>query len=360
LAHNIIYGAVEFALENDIEPDDSFILTEMILEEDDERIPLIDIEFGHNGVPLLVDRFGMDDDDFDDDDDDFDDDEIYEEEGGEASYYYEDWTKEQWEHFLDNPDETDAVSSFGALLYIFDRCYMQEVSDMDMADQNVVEKLRQQHLLITDELLREGVYKQSEEEEEIFLRLSDLINDEDPTRKELTDSIEELVSLIQKWPQNPFYYNLLAVAYERKGKHKKVKEICKETVDKFPDYLFGRTNYSTWLLLNERMEEVPGMMKNKYTLGDMYPHRNEYHISEFVTFHGVWCRYFCQKLDPFMARLYMNILRRSGIPENYLPLAQLKPVFALVELQCLKFILPYIKKAEEDEEFKRMMIERLV
>ena len=54
LAHNIIYGAVEYADEFHIKPRTSFKIMQMILEEDDDNIPLMDIKFGRNGKPCLV------------------------------------------------------------------------------------------------------------------------------------------------------------------------------------------------------------------------------------------------------------------------------------------------------------------
>jgi hypothetical protein len=108
--HNIIYGAIEYAEEAGIMPDASFKLTQYMLEEDTDDIPLIEYEFGRDGrhclmaknrleasryIPILEKHLGnnydlfisgtdsdgedFDDDDFDDDefdDDDFDDDEF--------------------------------------------------------------------------------------------------------------------------------------------------------------------------------------------------------------------------------------------------------------------------------------------
>jgi len=54
LVHNIIYGAVEFAGEFGIRPHKSFELAKYILEEDDENVPVIDIEFGFKGKPLFI------------------------------------------------------------------------------------------------------------------------------------------------------------------------------------------------------------------------------------------------------------------------------------------------------------------
>ena len=52
--HNWIYGAVAFAQEAGIEPDRSFKLTQYMLEEDTDDIPLIEYEFGKDGKYFLV------------------------------------------------------------------------------------------------------------------------------------------------------------------------------------------------------------------------------------------------------------------------------------------------------------------
>lgn len=53
-AHNWIYGAIAFAEEGGIEPDRSFALSQYMLEEDTDDIPLIEYEFGKDGQHFLV------------------------------------------------------------------------------------------------------------------------------------------------------------------------------------------------------------------------------------------------------------------------------------------------------------------
>jgi hypothetical protein len=55
IVHNIIYAAHDFAADFDIAPHKSFELTKYILEEDNDDIPLIEIEVGdENGNPSLM------------------------------------------------------------------------------------------------------------------------------------------------------------------------------------------------------------------------------------------------------------------------------------------------------------------
>ncbi len=53
-AHNWVYGAVAFAEEAGIEPNKSFKITQYMLEEDDDNIPLVEYEYGKNGKHTLV------------------------------------------------------------------------------------------------------------------------------------------------------------------------------------------------------------------------------------------------------------------------------------------------------------------
>jgi hypothetical protein len=55
LAHNIIFGAVAFAEEFEFKPHKDFTsTTEFFLEEDDDNIELMDLEFGQDGKPLYI------------------------------------------------------------------------------------------------------------------------------------------------------------------------------------------------------------------------------------------------------------------------------------------------------------------
>jgi hypothetical protein len=57
LAHNIIYSAIEFAEEFDFRPHRDFQnITRYLLENDDDRIPLIEIECGEKGIPTVVEN----------------------------------------------------------------------------------------------------------------------------------------------------------------------------------------------------------------------------------------------------------------------------------------------------------------
>ena len=53
-AHNRIYGSIAFAEEGGIEPHKDFRLTQYMLEEDTDDVPLMEFEYGRNGKHFLV------------------------------------------------------------------------------------------------------------------------------------------------------------------------------------------------------------------------------------------------------------------------------------------------------------------
>ena len=114
-AHNWIYGSIAFAEEAGIKPHKDFSLTQYVLEEDTDDVPLIDYDFGRDGkhflvahseaeanlyLPLLERMLGKgnydymmaldddDHDDYDDDDDydDYDDDDDYNDDDDDDDY----------------------------------------------------------------------------------------------------------------------------------------------------------------------------------------------------------------------------------------------------------------------------------
>ena len=111
LAHNIVYAGHDFALEFEIKPHADFAITKFILEDDNDDIPLVDIEVGEDDKPhLIVNQAGQYGDalaklkkiagegnyyytiggefDEEDEDDEFSDDEGDEDDGsGDESYY---------------------------------------------------------------------------------------------------------------------------------------------------------------------------------------------------------------------------------------------------------------------------------
>ncbi|MGA2443443.1 MAG: hypothetical protein ABSH08_21025 [Tepidisphaeraceae bacterium] len=76
--------------------------------------------------------------------------------------------------------------------------------------------------------------------------------------------------------------NWLSAAYQRIGDHEKADSMIKLCHQRHPDYLFARTNLASLHLQNGDTAQADAVMQHKWDLKLMYPHRNVFHVSEFM------------------------------------------------------------------------------
>ena len=93
-----------------------------------------------------------------------------------------------------------------------------------------------------------------------------------------------LKPLIEQYPNAPQLYNYLHTAYQKLGDRSNAQRVLQETLERFPDYLFGRIAYATDCLQRGEAEKVPEIFEGKYELKLLYPGRERFHISEALVF----------------------------------------------------------------------------
>ena len=54
LVHNLIYGSIAYAEDLGFKPDKDWGFSQLVLEEDDDRIELLELEFGRGGKPYFI------------------------------------------------------------------------------------------------------------------------------------------------------------------------------------------------------------------------------------------------------------------------------------------------------------------
>lgn len=126
------------------------------------------------------------------------------------------------------------------------------------------------------------------------------------------EAIPELHEWIKKYPRVPMFYNYLAVAYSAIGDHKKAEEITKTNIQRNPDYLFARLNYSELCLARKEYEKVAEIFDHKFDLRMLYPKRKRFHISEVVNFMGLVGIYFYEIGEREAAEKHNEILQEIG------------------------------------------------
>ncbi len=121
-------------------------------------------------------------------------------------------------------------------------------------------------------------------------------------------AIKELLPLKASYPKAPVLYNYLSAAYGALGDSKTSEALVVENYQQTPDYLFAKINYAQICINQGQFEQIPVIFNNKYNLKMLYPDRNIFHISEFESFTGVMCAYFCSIGDTKTARIFLDSL----------------------------------------------------
>lgn len=99
---------------------------------------------------------------------------------------------------------------------------------------------------------------------------------------------KEILKAIEMFPDVPMFYNFLAVSQIKQGKKKAMEKTLERTIEKFPDYLFGRLNKVNILLQEDEIdfEKAYTLLRGKFpAIARLYPRRDKFHISEIYNYY---------------------------------------------------------------------------
>lgn len=274
--HNIIYGAEAFANDCGFKPHKDWTVAQFILEEDDDHIPLIDIEFGDDGVPAyyvgpndspakikqilatLDKNVGAGNYLFYNDEDEFEEDEII---------------------------EDDNEQSFKQIYYTFTSAYRDkfEGSSTAILDEDHIAEIWDQKvdlgLYSLDNDLDETIIDCAEEHESIFDVKS-------------VESLNQIHSLLIKNPDMPLFYAELFLQYKIIGLHTKADAIAKKGMQLFPDFLYLRFYVAHAAMVDGELEKGFKLLNKKHNLDEAFPQRTAFAEGEFMFFYAALCQYF--------------------------------------------------------------------
>ncbi len=144
----------------------------------------------------------------------------------------------------------------------------------------------------------------SREERELLGELRELVYDS-PLM-----ALKRLLPLLSESPNQPTYYNYLFIVYSLINRPHDAIHILKQTVTRFPRYLFGLVNYGLYLINRGEADKIPELFSNSYSLTQLYPERSVFHVSEWRSFAHLMGRYFCEIGEFEGAALYRDLLQR--------------------------------------------------
>lgn len=298
LAHNIIYGALEFAEDYNFKPHPDFDITSHILEEDTEEIELMDLEFGVNGKPFIMDGIPLDDFENVDEDiegEDFDDHALTPDFGK--------WNDDDWRAFFSSAEKPPAMTLLRAFLELFDRWFNEHYAS-SLTDHPAATSLEDLEITYDD---IDPYYFQNqklpEETRKIVQELSSASGNDELERVKT-----KLHKLVARNPQNPVYHNYLALCFGALGDHLALRETVEKMVKEFPDYPFSKMAFANVLMDEGNMEAAEKLFTNRYTLPVLYPGRKIFHISELIAFNSTMMRLFLHKGDIEAVSVYYDTM----------------------------------------------------
>ncbi len=300
LAHNIIYGAIEFADDFGFQPHKDFAITQFILEQDDENVELMDIEFGFEGMPFYVQGPS---------------DNIVKinqikstllRTAGMGNFkVLEGFDDEEIDEDLPQDDKGyDFVNTLISVSNLYDE-YIQTKEAKELLNKSTIGEA---YKLVEQPV--ENVYRKfdSVEQEEHYDHLLDIVSD--GSRE---SAIKGLKEAIVQYPNKAPFYNLLQSTYMLSDQNDKSDEMVVEMYERFPGYLFAIVNYINLLLEDERENEVQLVLDGNTDLNDGYPDRKQFSLHEAAIFYATMCRYFIIMDDIASADLYMYPILKNKL-----------------------------------------------
>lgn len=340
VAHNVIYGAIEFAEGYGFKPHKEFAVTKFILEEDDDRVEVIEYEFGMHGKPCVfvdaehsqkaviaqlektagkgnfeviymnelkdeeADEFDeeeeYEEDEYEEEEDDEDEDADVEDEEDEEDeeFDFANWTERQWQDYMDRKKEIPDKH----VPAMVDAIYGIVTANKDMPDSIELAEEFLDKFTIVDEPVGIG-YKPGADErrdmEEMIATMAD--GDE----KDAPKHIAMLNERLAKYPRNPLYYDLLGNATFFSGNREAALEINREMVRRFPDSYLAKLHCCTFHILMKTFNEIPAVLNNAVDLEHL-PARERFTVYEMLLYCSVLCQYQLHKDNLRLADVYYN------------------------------------------------------
>ena len=328
LAHNIIYGAVEFAEDLGFKPHKNFDLAQKILEEDDEKIELIEIEFGLNGIPAVylgkeqhpqniiaqlersVGRGNflvMDPEnkfrkyvDLPDSENEFypECDEIEEEEENDDDLPvidkpFDELTEEDFEDAYSGRKKFSACN-------LFMIAFAMMVTDVSKKERKEIDQIveRIESWNISDEIVDELSYMESDEEVKLLKALAILVE------SDAAKAIQSLLEAIKKFPGNLSFYELLNACYKSTGETDLLFQLNEEICRKFPDDVMSTGSYLHLLILSNKMVEFDKQMHPSFDIHKQFPGRTCFTPIEMLSFLVPIITYYFEKGEIQKAAAY--------------------------------------------------------
>ena len=129
-------------------------------------------------------------------------------------------------------------------------------------------------------------------------------------REDPAAAVRRLEPLLAAHPDVAKLYNYLGSAYNLTGDTDKARALAEENYRRHPDYLFAKLDHAQFCLADGQVERVREILEGKFDLKQLYPHRDAFHLSEFIAFAALVSLYFIAAGDTRAATMYGDVLSK--------------------------------------------------
>ncbi len=312
LAHNIIYGSIEYAEQFGFYPEKNFAITEYILEEDNEDIPLMDINFGYKGKPtilLLQDNSSENDIN------------TLRKNAGEGNYYLFNISQSSMHSDPENAMFEDSNISLDNFLKNSPKDNFSEGYFIDFVKNSFNKKLIKNKELqeknkltyYINDLLgfqvtkEEGLIKLKDPDtKDKYFEFYDAINDQ-KTRK-VKKYIPEIEEYYNSHKDIPEFAALLLKCYNELNDTEKFEQLIQDSLTRYPEDFSTRSIALDYFLAKNEYDKVLELFNHSYTLKDYVKEKKSVNLTEARLFHLAYFYYFLEKENIVQAEEYLKVL----------------------------------------------------
>jgi hypothetical protein len=355
---------VAFADEFGIAPHEDFRYAELILDEDTDDFPKLEVPLGEDGKALLYLNF---DDErapyferqilkygevgtYDIIRNDFDPFLDEDETDNKFSVSCRAWDELDWENFYEEGNFENPPSE----VVIFTLSCLPDYSYEKMIEEPMFAPFLE--ISHTQEPITKLSFTKGEQKflTEVYERLEFSDLEFDGEDLELLNMIE---SGIKKYPKNRILYQYKWEYFQRNEDLPKALEIALEMKEKFPDYLFGLSCHAQTLIEMGEVDSIPEAMKEFKKIQDFLPDREKFHITELQSFYSPWIYYYA-KTGQLRAASFLFSLLEDRLVLIYFPLHDL--VENALADEAFKVVEPFFKKVKAGEVSKEQFVEMMM
>lgn len=324
LIHNIIFESVAFAEEYGIAPHEDFRFVEMIMEEDTDDFPVVEVHLGKNGKAHLhlnqgderikyfehqILKYGKKGtyEIFYHDGDPFLDEDLIDDLFSDSCMF---WDELEWEEFYEKGDFDDLPAD----IIIFTLNKLPDYSYDLMKEEKLFTPFTK--VKSTDLPISKSQFgaKEKERMHQLYELMQHWDSEENVANPEILEKIENELLI---YPENRVIWQYKWEYYQRIEDDKKAIQIAQEMKKKFPDYLLGITCHAQSLIEMEMVDAIPDAMNNCHKIQDFDPKRKKFHKTELLSFYSPWIYYYAKTGQVRASFFLMNLLIEHEILGNF-------------------------------------------